>query len=780
MKKQLLSLLAILIASIISAQTGFNYKALITDNGNALANQSVSIKFTILENGTTNVYQESLTATTDANGIVSVSIGESATHNGDFNTINWANDQSLKVEINTGSGYQDYGTNPLKYVPTAKYADTAGNVFSGNFNDLTNVPTGLADGDDDTHLTDAQIAAMGYIKNPNDADHSTTNEIQTLSVSGNQLSISSGNTVTLPTGTGGDQWGSQVVQSNSSLSGDGTSAHPLAVNTSSSVFNNWDKNASDDFSGNYDDLSNKPDIFLVDDGSGDAATAYNENIRHGGNIFIGSSFSSAGLGKSSLRINRRVNNEESYGITAVVGGTGSDTHYGGYFEILDAGTGIQYGVRTVIGNSGNGQHNGIFNGLGGSGTGNQYGSHNFIYNAGNGGHYGTLNKLSSSGNGFQYGVRNIINNTGTASHFGTNNELSGAGTGPQFGTENYIGNTGNANHYGTYNHLTQSGNGAQFGVRNNIDNTGVGRHYGIYNDLNSTGTGQQYGIYNKIQNTGDANHYGILNSLSGTGNGEQFGVKNEMPNNGDGFHYGAYNSLSGSGSGAHYSTFNYMSGNGTGLQIGILNRIDNSGNADHSGIMNNLEGTGNGSQFGVKNSISNSGNATHYGTYSTLTGSGTGNKFGVYAQIATTAGGTHYAIYGEAEKTGSYAGYFVGDVFIRDNVAVEAKVTAPDSGDTDMKAYVYGSITANGSTTANGAHSAGFSVSKTATGVYEISFTGTNKPTSSSEYTVMSNMRYGDIGFITVENDGDKFTIKTYNTSGNPSNKAFNFVVYKK
>jgi len=251
------------------SQNGFNYKALISDNGNVLSNQTIDIRFTVLQNGVTNIYQEVQSAQTDANGIVSVNIGEGSVVSGDFSTIEWTLPQSLKVEIDTGSGYQNFGTKELKYVPTAKYAEKAGNVFSGdyndlsnrpnlatvatsgnyndlsnrptlatvatsgdyndltntptlatvatsgNFSDLNNIPAGLSDGDDDTHLTDAQIAAMGYIKDPNDADHDTTNELQDLSLSGSTLNISNGTGVTF---TGWDTDSSDDVQSLGDLS----------------------------------------------------------------------------------------------------------------------------------------------------------------------------------------------------------------------------------------------------------------------------------------------------------------------------------------------------------------------------------------------------------------------------------------------------------------------------------------------------------------------------------------------------------------------------------
>ncbi|MBW6501108.1 MAG: tail fiber domain-containing protein, partial [Bacteroidales bacterium] len=63
-----------------------------------------------------------------------------------------------------------------------------------------------------------------------DADNSNTNEIQTLSLSGTQLSLSlGGGTVTLPSSGGGDNWGTQVVVTDATLAGNGTTATPLRI-----------------------------------------------------------------------------------------------------------------------------------------------------------------------------------------------------------------------------------------------------------------------------------------------------------------------------------------------------------------------------------------------------------------------------------------------------------------------------------------------------------------------------------------------------------------------
>lgn len=58
-----------------------------------------------------------------------------------------------------------------------------------------------------------------------DADPDPINEIQTLAVNGDQLSISAGNTVIIP----GDDWGSQTVITDATLTGDGTPANALHI-----------------------------------------------------------------------------------------------------------------------------------------------------------------------------------------------------------------------------------------------------------------------------------------------------------------------------------------------------------------------------------------------------------------------------------------------------------------------------------------------------------------------------------------------------------------------
>ncbi|WP_298904208.1 hypothetical protein [uncultured Psychroserpens sp.] len=148
--KTKLTLFFLLCILIGYAQNGINYKAVIKDdNGNVIANQSVTLQLTISENAT-NVYQETHVESTDDNGILIVGIGEGASSLGDFATIDWgSNPHFLKVEIDTGDGLVDAGTSQFKTVPyalssaDASWSKSGADIYrvSGNISIGSNTPT---------------------------------------------------------------------------------------------------------------------------------------------------------------------------------------------------------------------------------------------------------------------------------------------------------------------------------------------------------------------------------------------------------------------------------------------------------------------------------------------------------------------------------------------------------------------------------------------------------------------------------------------------------------
>jgi len=153
------SLIIFVIASLaagISCQVPekLSYQAVIRNsNGELVKNSTIGMQISILQ-GTVDglaVYVESQAPTTNANGLVFLEIGGGTVISGTFSLIDWANGPYfIKTETDPtgGNHYTIEITNQLLSVPYALFAERAGNVFSGNFNDLSNLPDFSAWDDD--------------------------------------------------------------------------------------------------------------------------------------------------------------------------------------------------------------------------------------------------------------------------------------------------------------------------------------------------------------------------------------------------------------------------------------------------------------------------------------------------------------------------------------------------------------------------------------------------------------------------------------------------------
>ena len=227
MKKVLVTLIFMLATGIsLYAQSpeGFKYQAVMRDATNTiLTNQPVGIELTILQGGAsgTPVYTETFSVTTNAYGLINVEIGSGVTLD-DFALIDWANGPyfiETGLDATGGTNYQLMGTSQFLSVPYALHAKTV-EIES---QDITLTGTNLS-------ITGGSTVDLSVLQDGvNDADADPNNEIQSLSLSGTDLTISGGNTVTLPSGGAADNWGSDVVNSDASLVGDGTVGNPLSV-----------------------------------------------------------------------------------------------------------------------------------------------------------------------------------------------------------------------------------------------------------------------------------------------------------------------------------------------------------------------------------------------------------------------------------------------------------------------------------------------------------------------------------------------------------------------
>ena len=264
MKKLLLILLCLpMIGFAQSVPQGINYQAVARDvSGAVLMNQVLAIQFSVISDITTgNVsWQETHTATTNDYGLftaiigqgVSTSVGSSAA----FNVIDWgASNHLLKVEVDFGNGLVDMGTTAFMSVPYALYAANSGSSIAG--------PQGIQG-----------------IQGPSGVDGvdgiDGVGVAQVLSISGDTLFISSGNSIVIP---GLSFINSLIIQGctdstmfnyNSSANTDNGSCIAIALGCTDSLALNYDSLANtdngsciaivlgctDSFAFNYDSLAN--------------------------------------------------------------------------------------------------------------------------------------------------------------------------------------------------------------------------------------------------------------------------------------------------------------------------------------------------------------------------------------------------------------------------------------------------------------------------------------------------------------------------------------------
>jgi len=149
MKRILIITLSCLITIAVFAQSPekMSYQAVIRNSSNQLVvNSTIGMRISILQSSVsgTSVYVETQKPKTNTNGLVTIEIGGGSAVSGTFASIDWSKGPYfIKTETDPtgGTNYTISGTSQLLSVPFALYAKTAGNGFSGNYNDLTNKPT---------------------------------------------------------------------------------------------------------------------------------------------------------------------------------------------------------------------------------------------------------------------------------------------------------------------------------------------------------------------------------------------------------------------------------------------------------------------------------------------------------------------------------------------------------------------------------------------------------------------------------------------------------------
>ena len=210
MKKTIFNTLLFLCMSLFTlaqAPNGFKYQAVARDASNEpYKNVNMSVRISLIKDGSTGTidYSESHMVTTSDLGVFALEIGAGTALSGFFTDVNWSDHPYyLKVDIDPtgGSSYIPMGTSQLLSVPYALYAKESGGGTAGNDNQTLSI-TGTQLAIEDGNAVDLSIIQDGV----NDADADPNNEIQSISLSGNTLTLSNGGgSVALPGGGADDQ-----------------------------------------------------------------------------------------------------------------------------------------------------------------------------------------------------------------------------------------------------------------------------------------------------------------------------------------------------------------------------------------------------------------------------------------------------------------------------------------------------------------------------------------------------------------------------------------------
>ena len=175
------------------APNSFKYQSMIRKaDGTVLANQTISVKISILKGSTSGeeTYSEVHSITSNVFGIININIGEGSNINGLISSIDWSSESYfVKIEMDEtgGTNYSLTSVSQLLSVPYALNANTVNFIewskvqnkpsffsgsfidlsdkpafFSGSYNDLTNLPNLFSGSYND--LTDKPVLSSYALK----------------------------------------------------------------------------------------------------------------------------------------------------------------------------------------------------------------------------------------------------------------------------------------------------------------------------------------------------------------------------------------------------------------------------------------------------------------------------------------------------------------------------------------------------------------------------------------------------------------------------------------
>jgi len=467
MKRVLFTCIIALSATSLFAQLSpyLNYQAVARDGqGNVIENKNIVVEISIREilpNGVI-VYQEGHNAITNEFGLFTLQIGKGVpTGLGTltrFDSIKWWNNNYyLQIRVDFGNGLVDMGTTQFLAVPYALYAHMSGNSVGGTQNLAIN----------GNQLTISNGNTVTLPDQVNDADADSANELQSLSLIGTKLTISKGNTVNLNV----DDADADPANEIQTLSLNGKNLSISNGNTIALNINDADGDTTNELqtlslAGNNLSISNGNTIALPTS----QWTSNSKGIYYkSGNVMINTATNYHDSTLLTITDSVRVNSPA----LMYMYGKGTDN----FFNTSR--------IMSINVSGSNGENIAV--------NGNSYGD---LTAGNNKGVYGT--------------AKNALTNYGVygESDAGTKGASNNYGT---FGKATGTTNNTNCGAYGSATGSTKF----NFGVYGYTNGLGT-NNAGVYAESNGSGSGQNIGVYAKATNSGFIN-YGVLGESSGKG-----------------------------------------------------------------------------------------------------------------------------------------------------------------------------------------------------------------------------------------------------------------------
>ena len=202
MKRTIITFLTGLFAIFVAAQSpdAFKYQTVVRDiDGEIISEQTVSFQISILQGSTsgTSVYTETHQPETNSFGLVNLVIGDGIVVSGDLSLIDWSDGPyflEVELDANGGTNYQIMGATELLSVPFALYSKHAENINDADADPINEIQT-LDISENTLSISDGNQVTL---PSNEDADADPLNELQLLDITGTSLSISDGNSIELP------------------------------------------------------------------------------------------------------------------------------------------------------------------------------------------------------------------------------------------------------------------------------------------------------------------------------------------------------------------------------------------------------------------------------------------------------------------------------------------------------------------------------------------------------------------------------------------------------